>query len=74
MKSRLEMLHELSCGLRKIGLEEREAVAEARYALTFLLEVPLSELYLRGNELLSVEHEQKLQKILAMHLTIAATL
>lgn len=64
MKSRLEMLHELSCGLRKIGLEEREAVAEARYALTFLLEVPLSELYLRGNELLSVEHEQKLQKIL----------
>ena len=58
------MLRELCNRLREMGLEEREATAEARYMLTFLLKVPLSELYLWGNELLSAECEQKLQEIL----------
>ena len=49
------MLRELCNRLREMGLEEREATAEARYMLTFLLKVPLSELYLWGNELLSAE-------------------
>jgi release factor glutamine methyltransferase len=64
MKNRIEMLRELCNRLREMGLEEREATAEARYMLTFLLKVPLSELYLWGNELLSAECEQKLQEIL----------
>lgn len=64
MKSRLELLRRAKNALQESGMEEREALAEARYALTHLLKLPLSGLYLQGEEAVSLEEEQTLRQIL----------
>ncbi len=62
--TRLEMLKKMSDVLISEGMDKQEAFSEAKYAITFVLQISVSMLYLQGDKQLSQQENQQLQYIL----------
>lgn len=67
--SRNELLQQLCAQLQQMGMTRQEAMAEARYALTFILDISVSDLLLHGTDQVTETQEEQLRQIVKKRAT-----
>ena len=67
--SRNELLQQLCAQLQQTGMTRQEAMAEARYDLTFILDISVSDLLLHGTDQVTETQEEQLRQIVQKRAT-----